>query len=415
MERGEKYTRTGVLLLAVSIAVICIMICGCVEVTPPSGEKNASAYGSVGSSGNLTSGLESKTSTPAPANSSSAPGNVSGSGSSQASGDSSPGINSSQIIPPDVPVVKVTPRSLQGLPNPSETQSYSALNNRTAIGPNAEFVTIYDINHTFSNDAVAYTYTVKNPPLYVDLKIAPEIETHVISYDKRTGDKEGLINVTVNRPPKDAWFEMRVYDLKDGSEVLTEGYGKTYSQSNKTVVLRSSGSYQFDLLGNNVNASVILKVPVSSDALEQYQNVTSLIDTKKQEAGLIPAIYLIPSDLPADWKVSGDITYTASQYQSIFVNPASGYKLEQNIKKYDSTDKALTALADLKKAAASENPAATLIGQGGYQFETVRKTEVAFVQGQYLIELTSFSVPAVSLTDLQRYGVIIVSRVNSSG
>jgi hypothetical protein len=408
MERGEKYTRTGVLLLAVSIIVICIMICGCVEVTPSSGGKNASAYGSVGSSGNMTSGLENKTST-------GAPGNVSGSGTSQTNGENGSGINSNQIIPPDAPVVKVTPRSLQGLPTPSETQSYSALNNRTAIGPNTEFVTIYDINHTFSNDAVAYTYTVKNPPLYVDLKIAPENETHVISYDKRTGDKEGLINVTVNRPPKDAWFEMRVYDLKDGSEVLTEGYGKTYSQSNKTVVLRASGSYQFDLLGNNVNASVILKVPVSSDALEQYQNVTSLIDTKKQEAGLMPAIYLTPSDLPADWKVSGDATHTATQYQSIFVNPSSGYKLEQNIKKYDSTDKALSALADLKKEAASENPAATLIGQGGYQFETVRKTEVAFVQGQYLIELTSFSVPAVSLPDLQRYGVIIVSRVNSSG
>ena len=61
--------------------------------------------------------------------------------------------------------------------------------------------------------------------------------------------------------------------------------------------MRSSGSYQFDLLGNNLNATVILKVPVSSDALEQYQNVTNLIDTKKQEAGLVPAIYLVPSDL----------------------------------------------------------------------------------------------------------------------
>ena len=134
MERGEKYTRTGVLLLAVSIAVICAMICGCVEVTPPSGEKTASAYGSVGSSGNLTSGLESKTSTPASANSSSAPGNGSGSGVSSVKGDTGPGINSSQIIPPDVPVVKVTPRSLQGLSTPTETQSYSALNNRSAIG-----------------------------------------------------------------------------------------------------------------------------------------------------------------------------------------------------------------------------------------------------------------------------------------
>jgi len=411
MERGEKYRRTGVLLLAVSIVIMYTMICGCVEVTPPAGEKNASAYGSAGSSGSLTSGLENRTPTPSP----SASGSLAGQVSTQVTGQTQTGSNTSQLTPPEAPVVKVTPRSLQGLPTPTETQSYSALNNRSAIGPNAEFITIYDINHSFSNDAVAYTYTVENPPLYVDLKFAPINETHVISYEKRTGDKEGQIDLTVNRPPRDAWFEIRVYNLQDGSEVLTEGFGKTYSQSNKTVVLRSSGSYQFDLLGNDVNTTVVLKVPVSSSALDQFQNVTSLIDTKKQEAGLIPAIYLTLSDLPTDWKVSGDVTHTASQYQSIFVNPSSGYKLEQNIKKFDSTDKAMAALADLKSAASSDNPAATLIGHGGFQFETVRKTEVAFVQGLYLVELTSYSVPAVSLTDLQRYGVIIVSRINSSG
>ncbi len=411
MERGEKYRRPGVLILAVTIVVMYTMFCGCVEVTPPAGENNASAYGSAGSSGSLTSGLENRTPTPLP----SASGSATGQGTSQVAGPTETGSNTSQLTPPDAPVVKVTPRSLQGLPTPTETQSYSALNTRSAIGPNAEFVTIYDINHSFSNDAVAYTYTVENPPLYIDLKFAPINETHVISFEKRTGDKEGQVDLTVNRPPRDAWFEMRVYNLQDGSEVLTEGFGKTYSQSNKTVALRTSGAYQFDLLGNDVNATVVLKVPVSSTALEQFQNVTSLIDTKKQEAGLIPAIYLLPSDLAPDWKVSGDVTHTASQYQSVFVNPSSGHKLEQTIRKFESTDQAMAALADLKSSAASDNPAATLIGNGGFQFETVRKTEVAFVQGLYLVELTSYSVPAVSLTDLQRYGVIIVSRINSSG
>ena len=45
------------------------------------------------------------------------------------------------------------------------------------------------------------------------------MSSHMI---KEQAIKKGLINVTVNRPPKDAWFEMRVYDLVDGSEVLSE-------------------------------------------------------------------------------------------------------------------------------------------------------------------------------------------------
>ena len=407
MDWGDIYKKVGVILL-----IGCfLLICGCVEVTPPSRpSKNSSVYGPVGSNGEwkfqemlhqILLFIKGSNST----------GNVS-TGSSTTGNKSFPDGKFPEH--PSVAVVQVTPRSLEGLPVATETQSYSAKDNRSAIGPDQEFVPIYQINHTFLNDAIAYAYTIDNPPLYIDLQFSPVNENHVISYEKRTGDKEGLINVTVNRPLKDAWFEMRVYNQNDGSEVLREGYGKTYSQSNKTVILRTSGAYQFDFLGNFINATVILKVPVSQDALIQYQNVTGLIDTKKQVDGLIPNVYLDLSDLPTDWKVAGDITHTPTEYQSIFFHPASGYKLQQDIKKFDSTDKAITALAALKTQVSSENPSGALIGQGGFQFESVRKTEIAFVQGLYLIELESYSVPAVTLNDLQRYGKIIISRINSS-
>lgn len=379
------------------------MICGCVEVTPPSGTTGSSAYGSAGSTGNLTSGQDNKTPTAVPT----------GTGAGKSANQVGP--NEKLPTPPEAPVVRVTPRSLEGLPTPAETQSYSAMNNQSAIGPGEEFVPIYEINHSFSNDAIAYAYTVENPPLYVDLKFSPVMGNDVISYQKRTGDKEGQIDVTVNRPLKDAWFEMRVYNQNDGSEVLREGYGKTYSQSNKTVAIRTSGTFQFDFVGNFMNATVILKVPVNQTALSQYENVTGMIDTKNQAAGLVPGVFLVLSDLPSDWKVSGDVIHTSTEYQSIFSSPSSGYKLQQNIKKFDSTDKALAALANLKNADIAENPAATLIGQAGFQFESVRKTEVAFVQNLYLVELVSYSVPSVSLNDLQRYGGVLVSRINSAG
>jgi hypothetical protein len=410
MEWGAQYRRAGILVLIGCITLVSGMICGCVEVTPPAGSINASSYGTAGSSGNLTSGLDNRTTTQEPSTS----GNSAGQNPTQGEQINS-GMDAGQLTPPEAPVVRVTPRSLQGLPTALETQSYSAKSDTSAIGPTAEFITIFDINHSFINDAVAYAYTVEKPPLYIDLKFAPVNETHVISFQKRTGDKEGQVDVTVNRPLKDAWFELRVYNQMDGKEVLSEGYGRTYSQSNKTVVLRNPGSYQFDLLGNFVNASIVLKVPVSSSSLAQYQNITSLINTTKQDANLIPTVFLTRSDLSADWNLSGDASHTDTQYRSVFMNTVSGQMFEQTIKRYASTEAANAALADLKIAVASDNPAATLIGQGGFQFESVRKTEIAFHQGSYLVELVSYSVPALTLTDLQQYGAIIVSRVNVSG
>ncbi len=414
MIREDHYLRYGIILL---IAMF-ILMSGCVEVTPPTGTQNASSYGPAGTGGNLTSGLDARTPTPTPTDSSSSgpvgtQEPVSGSSASQSTESNVSGPQGKIPAPPVAAVVQVTPRSYEGLPTTDPTQSYSAKTNTSVIGPGKQFVNIYEINHSFSNDAVAYTYNLVTPPLYIDLEFNPVLGTDVISYQKRTGNKDGQIDVTVNRPLKDAWFEMRVYNLKDGSEVMREGFGKTYSQDNKSVSLLSSGSYQFDFVGNQMNATIILKVPMSEEALRQYQNVTGMLTNQKQESGLIPNVFLLLSDLPAQWVQAGDIVKTDSKYQSIFVFPASGYKLDQKIQKFTSPDAAKSALESLKTAASGENPAVALVGQSGFQYESVRKSELAFIQGYYLVDLVSYSVPPVPISELQRYGGIIVSRINA--
>lgn len=390
-----------------------IISTGCVEVTPPTGSQDASAYASTGSgTGNLTENLGTRQPTPEPGSD----------GSSALSTPSGPDHASSQSEglgpeeklpqPPDVAVVQVTPRSYEGLPSPVSTEYYIARSNKSVIGPGKEFVTIYEFNHSFTNDAVAYAFNLQNPPLYIDLLFSPVMGTDIISFEKRTGDKEGQIDVTVNRPLKDAWFEMRVYN-QDGKEITREGYGKTYSQDNKTVTLRSSGSYQFDFVGNKMDATVVLKVPMSESALARYGNLTGLIADKKAESELIPEVNLVLSDLPPEWQQSGSVTRSGNEYQSVFVHQPTGYKLHQTIKRFDSTNTALSALSTAKAAASGDNPATALIGQEAFQYDTVRKTGIAYVQGLYLVELVSYSVPALPVTELQRYGGVILSRITS--
>lgn len=398
MDRRERY----LFISAVLLLICTLVISGCVEVTPPSGTQNASSYGTTGTGGNLTSGLDHRTPEPSVGTSTSS--------GPQSANNSVSGPDSKVPAPPSQGIVQVTPRSLEGLPE-ATTPSYSAKSNTAAIGPGEEFVTIYEMNHSFINDAVAYAYTLEKPPLYVDISFDPEMGIDVISYQKRTGNKEGQIDVSVNRPLKDSWFEMRVYNQRDGSEVLRDGYGKTYSQSNKTFALRSPGSYQFDMLGNLMNATVKLKVPRSMADLALYQNVTGMIKTQKENEGKIPDIFLVASDLPAGWNVIGDVIRTGTNYQSLFQKDY--ITLRQKIARYDTTDSALAELETMK--ASSDGSSPSLVGQSGFQTESASKSQVVFVQGIYLVELSSFSAPEhVSLSDLQGYGKTIVSRINSA-
>lgn len=405
--------KSDIVLSAVLLILCTLIVSGCVEVTPPSGTQEASSYGPVGTGGNLTDSLDQKTPGPSPV-SSQAPV-VSQNPVSQVSpGSQSQGQEGPEgkiPPPPSQGIVQVTPRSMEGLPVATPTSSYSSLTENASIGPEEGFVTIYEMNHSYVNDAVAYAYTLEQPPLYVDISFEPVYGQDVISFQKRTGDKEGQIDVTVNRPLKDAWFEMIVYNMKDGSEILREGYGKTYSQSNKTFALRTSGSYQFDMLGNKINATVQLKVPRSMADIAMYQNVSGMLSSQKENEGKIPEIFLVVSDLQAGWTVAGDVTRTETEYQSLFQNDY--ITLRQKINKYDSTQAALAELE--RKRGTSGTTAPSLVGQSGFQEDSASKSQLVFVQGLYLVELSSFSAPNhVSLADLQSYGRTIISKISST-
>ena len=94
-----------------------------------------------------------------------------------------------------------------------------------------------------------------------------------------------------------------------------------------------------------------------------------------------------------------------------------GITLRQKIKKFTSTDLALTELESLKTAAGSDSMGPSLIGEKGFAIDKSQvKTQIAFVEGLYLVELSSFTPPnPVPASDLQAYGKIIINRIQSSG
>ena len=283
MEKKDHY-------LAITICIIIAVIfvsSGCIEVTPPTGTKNASTYGLNQTGGNLTSGFDKNATSVAniyqdKANTTSS---QTGQNPSSEKSQSSGGPEVKLPVPPVQRVVPATPMGYKGSPTAVPTILSSVQSSKRL---NESIISIYKINQTFENTAIAYSYNLESPPLFIDLIFTPTMGTDIISHQKRTGDKEGDVEITVIRPLKDSWFEIRVYDKKDGSLVLKEGYGKTYSQGNKSVALRTAGSYQFDLIGHKIDAQINFTIPVPENELYLYQDVINQISDKKEESNRIP-------------------------------------------------------------------------------------------------------------------------------
>lgn len=402
--------RSQVIFILVIASLLCMTyMTGCVEVTPPSGQQEAEAYGPLTTTGDIkdlvnnTKPVEtSNTSSQAFPSSQDTPVQV----------DSTSPEAAMPTVPNDT-LIEVTPRDYQQLVT-STPASYQPFN-RPHVSPDRQFVTIYEIlDKQFARNASAYAYELITPPLYVDLGFYPKMIEDIQEVYKRTGDKEGTVVYKRTRPSQDAWFEMIVYNLDTGEEVLREGYGKRYSLTNKTSVIRSAGKFQFDFIGNDINADIRIRIPVSIDLLDSYTDVSSLIDQKQQQAGLLPAVYLVVSDLTPGWQQGGDTSHTASQYSSIFINPSVGSKIVQEINKYSSQNEAIAAYSKTKDLNAGERLVTVMSGNEGYGFESLRKTGVVFRQGAYVVQLTSYSVPPVPFTDLKRYASILSTRINQN-
>ena len=405
-------------MILISLIIVSLIFSGCIEVTPSSGSTNTTAYGLNKTGGNLTSSLESRTPTPGPTSpdgSLSSPANsqINNTG-NQVDGADNP-ITGPNVKIPQAPVSRVlpaTPKSYEGFPTPIPTRKPSITTQKPT---NVTIVSIYKINQSFKNNATGFLYPLSRPPMTIDLKFKPEMGSDVIAFQKRTGDKEGDVKLTVVRPLKDAWFEIRVYDNQTGALISTEGYGKSYSVDNKSVVIRSAGTYQFDCLGNDITTEINFTITVPESELSQYNDIINQMTNKSAEAGKIPGVFLVLGDLPAGWKVVGDVIRTETTYQSMFNN--EGTTLKQKIIKFSSSDLAIAELEKQKTAAGSDASGATLIGQKGFVVDMAQvKTRLMFVQDLYLVELSCFTPPnPIPVSELQKYGQIVINKIHSTG
>jgi len=128
------------------------------------------------------------------------------------------------------------------------------------------YLEIYHNELSLKDYTVAYAYELNKPPLIINFDIKPKIDTRTLWYESKTGsyDSNGRrsdVYITPLQPSPTAWFEVIIRDKSTGNIVLVDGFGRNFGgNTNRTVQVRSSGSYQIDMSGNEVNVTVRMHI-----------------------------------------------------------------------------------------------------------------------------------------------------------
>jgi len=113
----------------------------------------------------------------------------------------------------------------------------------------------------FSNNATAYSVTVKTPPLFIEMCLSPKMVTRNIWYESRFTTREDVyVTKTVISP--NAYLEVRVRDRGSGNIIAEDGFAKTYSiDTHRVLTIRTPGDFLVEFSGNDITAAVQMRVP----------------------------------------------------------------------------------------------------------------------------------------------------------
>ncbi|MDH7510152.1 MAG: hypothetical protein QHH04_03810 [Methanolinea sp.] len=150
-------------------------------------------------------------------------------------------------------------------PSPVETpESYSKLPEPT-FEPTV-YKAVYRNVIPFSNNATAYSVIVDNPPLIIEICISPKMVTRNIWYESRFTTRDDVyVTQTVISP--NAYLEVKVRDRASGNIIAQDGFARTYSiDTYRVLTIRSAGDYLVEISGNDLSATVQMRVPAEPGA-----------------------------------------------------------------------------------------------------------------------------------------------------
>ena len=149
-------------------------------------------------------------------------------------------------------VTLVTPSA--ATTNPVETQGYSEFTTAT-ISPEERSCRIFTHTQAFFNNGSAFTFDLKNPPMYITYKITPseiavrKVRTHSIN------KTEYLLEYDTFDPL--SYLEITVKDKDTGEVYLQDGFGQDYTQyTSRTLKVLKRADMYIEIKGNRVKGTI---------------------------------------------------------------------------------------------------------------------------------------------------------------
>jgi hypothetical protein len=151
------------------------------------------------------------------------------------------------------PVVFVTEATIFARVTPaSPTTSYTTLPPVTQ-NPLEKSCLIKTQTQTYAYNGTAFTYNLKNPPMFIVYSVIPTNITE--TRDVRIGTENEAVITTDTYSP-DSWFEITVRNKTTGEIYLQDGFGTAYTTYlNRTLVVLNTDDLLVETNGNLITAT----------------------------------------------------------------------------------------------------------------------------------------------------------------
>ena len=156
--------------------------------------------------------------------------------------------------PVNVYVTEVTPYITMNSET-SPTSGYSIFLVPTPL-PEDRSCRIYTSTQSFLYNATAFTFNLKNPPMYINYTVIPQNVTEKKFVTERTGSKQEVIYEYSTYDPQ-SYFIITVRSKATGEIYLEDGFGKDYTTYlARTLKVLDSDDMLIEMKGNKITATV---------------------------------------------------------------------------------------------------------------------------------------------------------------
>lgn len=177
------------------------------------------------------------------------------SGANTGSASSEPVIETTEtsVTPVGVYVTEATPY-VTLLPHETATSEYNIFATPTPL-PEDRSCRIYTLTQAFLYNGTAFSFNLKNPPMYINYSVIPQNITVNKAATERYGTKQDVIYQYSTYDPQ-SYFVITVRSRSTGEIYLEDGFGIDYTTYlNRTLKVLDADDMLIEIKGNKIKAT----------------------------------------------------------------------------------------------------------------------------------------------------------------